>query len=238
MRAAWDAAGDQRQLAEFRRILLPTLMESEFGAYIFHKPRGYHGDFVSQEMIWFGRTLAGPHRYRGSSPVGKMLSAYTFDTANCRANEDRVWRLKRLVRKSGIRIASIGCGSCIELWGLTDIAACDLLLLDQDGGALARAKEKLHPAVTKVQFAEQNILKSVLCQPGDSLLGQRDFIYSVGLLDYFEEKSARRIVAGLWRSIAPGGLLLVTNAHPGNPTKLWMEYAGDWWLKYKDESAM
>ena len=58
------------------------------------------------------------------------------------------------------------------------------------------------------------------------------------MLDYFESNSAKRITSGLWKMVAPGGSLLVTNAHPNNLTRFWMEYGGDWFLKYKDEGQM
>lgn len=59
-----------------------------------------------------------------------------------------------------------------------------------------------------------------------------------GLLDYFPAASAKRIVTGLWNLVAAGGRLVVTNAHPSNPTRTYLEYAGDWFLQYKDETTM
>ncbi len=115
-RARLSEADDKREMGEFRELLLPHLLQSDFGNYVFSKPRGFPGDFVTQEMIWLGRTLGGEHRYLGTTPLGKLLSALTFDMPNCRANEERIRRLEKRVRNGGKRLASIGCGSCIELW--------------------------------------------------------------------------------------------------------------------------
>ena len=72
----------------------------------------------------------------------------------------------------------------------------------------------------------------------DLQLGDRDLVYAFGLLDYFDLPSATRLAKGLWQLVAPGGALLITNAHPANPTRLWMEYVGDWFMKYKDATVM
>ena len=87
-------------------------------------------------------------------------------------------------------------------------------------------------------FCCDNILKFILRNPRSGQLGQRDLIYSLGLLDYFSLQAAKRIIAALWPSVAPGGRLLVTNAHPMNPTRLWMEWGGGWFLDYKTEDEM
>lgn len=237
-RAHLSEADDKREMAEFRELLRPVLSESEFCDYVFRKPRGYPGDFVTQEMIWFGRTLGMEHRYIGTTPLGKLLSSLTLEMPNCRANEERIRRLTRRVRESGTRLASIGCGSCIELWEQSAMEAFDVLLLDQDRGALDRARQKVSPSIGKVTFLEHNILKFVLGNSKAESVGQRDFVYAFGLLDYFECQSARRITKGLWQMVAPGGCLLITNAHPNNLTRFWMEYGGDWFLKYKDETQM
>ena len=63
-----------------------------------------------------------------------------------------------------------------------------------------------------------------------------DLVYAFGLLDYFPMVSARRITQGLWQYVAPGGALLITNATPTNPTRLWMEWGGDWYLDYKSRA--
>jgi len=158
--------------------------------------------------------------------------------ANCRANEERVRFLSNRVRVGGKRLASIGCGSCLELWEQEGLESCDFLLLDQDKGALERAKNKVSKAIGHVTVIEQNILKFVLRGSKDGAIGHRDFVYAFGLFDYFDHSSASRLTKGLWQMVAPGGVLLVTNAHPGNPTRLWMEYGGDWFLKYKTSEEM
>ncbi len=229
---------DQRDMKEFRRLLHSAFLQSEFGDYVFRRPRGYPGDFVTQEMIWFGRTLGGEHRYRGNTPLGKLLSALTFEMPACKAGEERIRWLQQRVRTGGKRLASIGCGSGIELWNQKDIDVCDVLLVDQDEGALERAKSQINGCIARTTFVRQNVLKFILRDSADESVSRRDLVYSAGLFDYFDQPSAARLTQALWQMVAAGGCLVVTNAHPANPTRFWMEYVGDWFLKYKDETQM
>ncbi|MEI6972813.1 MAG: class I SAM-dependent methyltransferase, partial [bacterium] len=232
-RAGLSPEQDAREMDEFRRLCLPLLLQSEFGNYVFTKPTGYAGDYVTQEMIWLGCTHGVESRYRGSSKLGKLLTALTFDMAAPRANEARILRLRREVGNDYGRVASIGSGSCIEMWLPRNHTPAHVFLLDQDADALDRAREKTGLADAQCVYCRQNILKFILRNGKSSSLPSTDFVYAFGLLDYFSLPTARQIVAGLWPSVAPGGLLLVTNAHPDNPSKLWMEWVGDWWLNYK-----
>jgi len=231
---------DQEEMLRFRSRLLPIVHQSTFCKYVYDKPRGYAGDFLTQEMIWLGRTIKGKHLYDGTSPTGELINAFTFDMANCKANEERVYRLQKYIQQSGPRLMSIGCGSCIELWDLQNghEGGKQVVLVDQDEAALARAKEKLAKVdALDVTFQQANVLKYIL---GKSHLqcGPRDLIYLFGLMDYFPLKSAKRLIQTLWPCVASNGLMVITNAHPSNSTRMWMEYVGDWFLDYKTEEMM
>ena len=70
------------------------------------------------------------------------------------------------------------------------------------------------------------------------LIGEQDLIYSSGLYDYLSIRSSKKLSAALWKSLRPGGRLVITNAHPSNPSKFWMEFGGDWYLNYKTKDDM
>jgi len=239
LRKHLDPAQEKELMSEFRANFLPFTNESEFCRYAYDKPRGYPGDFLTQEMIWFGRKNKD-RKFIGSSGVGKLLNAITLDMDNCKANEFRITYLRKLITTVGKRIASIGCGSCLEYWEIPDakLRTLDVFLLDQDEGAFESARQHMHINGHAIKFHKDNILKFILRKDKDATIGQRDFIYSLGLLDYFNVKSTARIVAELWSCVAPGGKLMFSNAHPDNPTKLWMEYVGDWFLNYKTKEEM
>jgi extracellular factor (EF) 3-hydroxypalmitic acid methyl ester biosynthesis protein len=89
----------------------------------------------------------------------------------------------------------------------------------------------------EIKYLNENVLKFALRSTGNPSVSF-DLVYAAGLFDYFTPNNARRLVAGLWRYVTRGGALVITNAHPANPTRTWMEYGGDWFLQYKDEDAM
>lgn len=234
-RASLSPDEDEVARDAFRCDFLEKLHESRFCRYAYEQPRGYPGDFVTQEMIWLSRTNGQKHRYEGETPFGAMLNSITMNMHAAAANEERVLFLRRLTQESGAgRIASIGCGSCIELWeteAFTERSDLQFVLVDQDAGALDAARRAVSIPESRVRYVHDNVLRFIL--RSERTLRQFDLVYLFGLLDYFDASSARRIVKCLWPSVAAGGQLVVTNAHPANPSRLWMEYAIDWFLDYK-----
>jgi hypothetical protein len=156
---------DALECGRFQEVIQPYGMQSTFLRYVIEKPRGYAGDFVTQEMIWRGRTSGNGHRYAGETEIGRILNSITLDMENCHANEERVYRLRDYIRSSGKRIASIGCGSCIELWDLPELrqGSWDIFLVDQDELALERAKIEIGALPeSSVDFHHNNVLKLAL----------------------------------------------------------------------------
>jgi len=219
--------------------LLKILHECPFGKYVNDKPRGYPGDFITQEMIILGRRY-NEHRYIGETSIGKLLSSLTYNMPACAANDFRLEYIKSQIIHSGKNIASIGSGSSIEYWEMDKevLNSRKFLLIDQDSGALESAKKHINHNSDNFIFHQDNILKFILCNNKMEFFGKMDFIYLLGLLDYFPIKHSKKIVSKLWENINSKGKMLLTNAHPNNPTKLWMEYVSEWYLDYKTEGEM
>lgn len=99
----------------FQKQVIPYTQKSEFCKYCHDKPRGYAGDFMAMEMIWNGRTKLS-YKSRGSSEIGRILNDFTMESDNCKSNEYRVHYLENILHGyKDSMIASIGCGSVIEL---------------------------------------------------------------------------------------------------------------------------
>lgn len=230
---------DDKIMKLFRNETLELFFMSDLAKYIYEKPRGYAGDFVTQEFIWNGCNDVN-HRYIGINDIGKLISAFTFDMHSCLAIVSRLHFLKDEITKSGKFVASIGCGSCIEFWNSTNELpeGIDGFMLDQDSGAFDSARQHINQNGNRFNFYNDNILKFILNRDRIKLMGKRNLIYAVGLFDYFSVKNSTRIVKHLWDAVTSGGLMIITNAHPDNPTKFWMEYAGDWFLCYKNKQEM
>lgn len=224
----------------FRHHILPLLFESPFIKHCYDKPHGYPGDHIAQELIWLGRTQPQNHRYSGRSRLGKLLNALTLDMPNCRANEERIYILKEIINTSGARIASIGCGSSIENWSLqNDTKKEALLLVDQDPKALSSAQANIKNCDPENITAYQgNVLRFLLAQTSKRSEEKYNLVYCFGMFDYFTVQNAKKIVSLMRKMVAEGGKLVIVNAHTDSPSKLWVEYSGDWWLIYKNQEEM
>ena len=65
-----------------------------------------------------------------------------------------------------------------------------------------------------------------------------DFLVCSGLFDYLEDEPAASMLGWFWEQLAPGGLLLVGNFAPHNPTWAYMEWIGNWYLIYRTAAAL
>jgi len=64
-----------------------------------------------------------------------------------------------------------------------------------------------------------------------------DLIACTGFFDYLNDVDAAALLRSLWDHLGPGGRLLVFNFAPHNPSRALMEWIGNWYLIYRDESA-
>jgi hypothetical protein len=66
-----------------------------------------------------------------------------------------------------------------------------------------------------------------------ALVQGADFLVCPGLFDYLPDEAATKLLRLFWTGLAPGGMLLVGNFAPHNPTRAYMEWVGDWRLIYR-----
>ena len=69
-------------------------------------------------------------------------------------------------------------------------------------------------------------------------LNPQDLIYNVGLIDYFSDKYAIRLINYAYQLLRPGGKLILGNFHPKNQTKAFMGYVLEWPLTHRTEEDM
>lgn len=104
--------------------------------------------------------------------------------------------------------------------------------IDQDGASLA-AIARSHPSVRTRRIDVRRLVVG-----GGADTPPADFVYTAGLLDYLDERTATRTLRCLWDMTAPGGTLLVGNFAPYPVMKGFMELVCDWHLICRDESDM
>jgi hypothetical protein len=211
------------------------------------KPRGYAGDYQLLQKICDGSCC--PH------PLGHAMDAYFQSQAAPVAVRERTELVAEQILQrcwSGgsphraIRIVSVGSGPAEELQRVAQRLApqqaprLHLTLLDLDQQALeyvAQRFETFRPW-THLQTVRTNLSRLDNDARLPDLISEADYVFCTGFLDYLDDAAATELLLLLYRWLAPGGQMTVFNFSPGNASRAYMEWIGNWYLTYRDESAM
>lgn len=233
------------------RHLHGFLMQSPVLHRAHHKPFGYPGDYEVMNFI-YARGFEGASLF--ARAVG-LAFAQTRAPAAVRSRKDLVKRhlSALLARRAGtgapVRVLSIAAGPAEELEELLhDIDemphGLEVVLLEQDKNALAHAWRRLRSAVdsrfpgaVRLTFLHESIKR--ILRDGDLFrqFEAFDFIYSCGLYDYLQRRTAVVLTRRLAAATKPGGRLLVANMID-HPTRWLMEHHLDWPLVYRTREEL
>jgi hypothetical protein len=121
----------------------------------------------------------------------------------------------------------------------------EFTLIDQEQAALNYAVEKTYPHVlnsqgqARVQCLNMSFTDILRGTGALGSLPPQDLIYSVGLIDYLTDRRASGLLARLYETLAPGGLLIIGNMNETALSNLWpMEFITDWTLYYRNDAQM
>ncbi len=231
--------------AFLQRQLHPWLLCSPFAYRTFHKPLGYAGDYEMVNMI-----LREP--FEGSSLYSKMVNVWLLQQPPAEGHRNRVEYLQQQLQAEVLRVCgqnrparifNLGCGPAVEIQRFLKNSElsnhAQFTLLDFNDETLRHAEAMIqqnkiaHRRSTEVSFVRksvQQLLKEAGKQPLKAPEQMYDFIYCAGLFDYLSTTVCQRILSILYRSLAPGGLLLATNVDAAKPFHISMEYILDWHL--------
>jgi hypothetical protein len=210
--------------------------ESPFSRRAYEKPRGYPGDAKILDFIYGLEDLP-----EDTSDLGRAVYQFEFNSPSCRSV-----RARRNVLASKIdevaaqqakpNIVSIACGHLREVAlskAIQNREFGEFVGVDQDAASLSvltRAYGSL--GVRAVAGSVRSILTSKL------RFENVDLIYAAGLYDYLDDAVAKRLTAGLFSMLRPGGVLLVANFAPELSDIGYMEACMDWWLVYRGEHEL
>jgi len=229
--------------ARLQHEMLPYVLTTETADRFYSKPRGYAGDFLAIHNIY--QEKAG-----GSGRLGPLVDRMFLNTPPARAVRSRkkllAAEITSLVRErmpGSTRVVCLASGPATELFEayeqLEDRGRLQTTLLDIDLQALAfvddlRARRKLSGVMNLVN---ENLIALFLGR-GKTRLEQQDFIYSLGLIDYLNDKLVGKLLAYAYEILAPGGKILLGNMHPANPAKEFMDSVLEWELIHRSEEDM
>jgi hypothetical protein len=109
------------------------------------------------------------------------------------------------------------------------------VLLDMDPEALDFARQQLEPLLPAgaLTCRRENLARLPARPDVTEMLAGADFLVCSGLFDYLNDETAAAMLRLFWGQLAEGGLLLVGNFAPHNPTRAYMEWIGNWYLIYR-----
>ncbi|MFC1568741.1 SAM-dependent methyltransferase [bacterium] len=194
------------------------------------KPLGYAGDFLLIDWIYTQKTKGTGigrfydemfHRYEASVAVRNRKD---FFIAKCREFAESY--------RNKVEVLDIGCGSCRDVIEAHPI--CDngtrfyYHCVDHEEQAIDYAKNLLEG--TDVDKRVHLDCCNAFHFRSEK---QYDLIWSAGIFDYLENRSAIILLKRLWRNLKSDGQLVFGNFSPKNPTRTGMELIGKWYLIHR-----
>ncbi len=220
-----------------RRELHPYLLLSRVMERIYTKPRGYAGDFLT--IQWMYENTAG-----GSSAGGILLDSVCLELPSAKAVRNRRALLANEIATActrGGKVTSLACGPAEELFDVFRGNGADLkaTLLDIDLQALALVSDRRDQLGLKPQMRLEHA-NLVYLATGRARLDfpPQDLIYSIGLIDYFQDRFVVALLDWIHERLATGGKVILGNFHPQNPDRELMDHVLDWRLIHRDENHM
>ncbi len=216
------------------------------------KPFGYPGDYEVMRFLY-------ERNFEGATLFAKAVSLSFDQTRAAQAVRFRKDLVKRQLRgliesRRGIdkplRFLSVAAGPAQELVELlTELPELtqplEIVLFDQDKGALAYAYRRLKPIVNarfpqqvQVLYLHESIKRLLRDADIFTGFGRFDAIYSAGLADYLQATTAVILGRNLVGRLAPGGVALLANMAPENPSRWYMEQHLDWHLIHRPRGEL
>jgi hypothetical protein len=230
-------------------VVTPQMRVGAIWDRSYAKPLGYPGDFEVMNQVY-------DWDRKGANVYQMLMHRLGLEVAECIKTRMEVVRttIANVVQEKGLaraaRILSLGSGPAREVETYLSGASLknrrvEFTLIDQEQAALNYAIEKTYPHVlnsggqARVQGMNMSFTDILRGTGALGSLPPQDLIYSVGLIDYLADRRARALVARLYETLAPGGLLIIGNMNDTGLSNLWpMEFLTDWTLYYRTDAQM
>jgi len=222
------------------RIAGPLLETGVLQSWARFKPRGYAGDFEMLARIVHGDCC--------DHPLGRAFDRFFQNQAAPQAVRARTEQIAAAIASHCLEgdrdvchVASVGSGPAIDVRRAAALLPRDrrkglrVTLLDLDPEALEYARRQVEPLIDGERLAcvRTNLARLPTQPRASECLEGVDFLVCSGLFDYLGDEAAAAMLGLFRRRLAPGGMLLVGNFAPHNPTRAFMEWIGNWYLTYR-----
>lgn len=192
----------------FRSETDPVLSRSRMISRVRYWPEGYPGDYKTLEAFYANQP--------SGEGLARHLDAYTLSRTLAVAVRSRIRKLGQIVFEQAQRETTPGnwlnlaCGSCRELLTIREGSPdTNIHLVDTDPNALKYAETLLAGRCPgRLLFHNDNAFRFVDAERNIRRFGRFSMIYSAGLFDYIPSDKLIRLIAGLYGSLAEGGLFV------------------------------
>lgn len=228
---------------QVQKEVLPYISKTRLGDRLYSKPRGYGGDFSALELIY-------QNEPDGTGTLGSVLDHCLLEMPAIRALRTRRRFLTDEIRKtvdaaSGnvARVMSVACGPAREVFdafdALDDPTRLASTLIDVDFQALLYISEIVQRRGLKdqVQMTVKNLVYLALGRT-EFDAPEQDLVYSLGLIDYFNDSMVIRVIDHIHSVLRPGGRVILGNFHPRNPNKAFLDHVLEWSLIHRTQEDM
>lgn len=223
--------------------LLPHLLLSETAERWYSKPRGYAGDYFSIELMYRNQPT-------GIGRLGPLIDEWMLESPPTRAARNRRGLLSSEILAE-IRahpgeetlVTTLASGPAAEVLDafsrLEDPSRLKAHLVDIDLQALSFVADRLAERGWRKRAEVLNSNLIYLATGRSRLeIPPQHFVYSVGLIDYFDDRFVVKLLDYVYDLLRPGGRVILGNFHPRNPERAFMDYVLDWPLILRDEEDM
>ncbi len=226
-----------------QRELTPYVLLARTAERCYSKPRGYAGDYKTIEMIY-------QNKPGGTGRLGPLLDHCFLEMHAAYAVRNRRGVLAREIdatidRSSDgpVNVTSMACGPAEEIFDVfkksPDSENLKASLIDIDPEAIDFVTQRSVEAGLESQI-DVHLANLVYLATGRATLGlaPQDLVYSIGLIDYFNDQFVINLMNYGYELLKPGGRMILGNFHPSNPTKAFMDWVTDWKLIHRTEEDM
>jgi SAM-dependent methyltransferase len=241
--SSWSDAARDDVGARVQAEVLPIMLLSDNGERWYAKPRGYAGDYLSIDQMYDDVP-------RGHGRVGITIDRCFLDLAAVRAVQNRRALVAAEIRATidacsdrPARVTSLACGPARELFdvygSLRTATMLESTLVDIDLHALAHVADRRDRSGLKRQMRllPENLVHLCTGRTTPSF-AEQDLVYSIGLIDYFDDAFVVKLMDVVHDALRPGGRAVLGNFHPRNETRAFMDHVLDWKLVHRTPADM
>lgn len=226
-----------------QHAVLPLILLSESADRFYTKPRGYAGDYLSIIKLY-------ENQPKGSARMGEVIDECWLAEPAAQAVRNRRPLMKNFIElvissnlKSPTQITSMACGPAAEIFDvydcLEDKSKLQCHLIDIDFQALAYVADQRSSRKLDKYIHLYNANLIYLATGRKTLdLPPQHLVYSVGLIDYFNDKFVVALINYVFDILSPGGRVILGNFHPRNPTRAMMDHVLEWNFIHRTEEDM